>query len=85
MPGPVSDSFDPEFGTSDNADLVRTAIRGVRDRVCVGLPEERRDIVAIAVEGPAPKGGGRRNRLVNLSMNERRVLRFALDRALESI
>jgi len=83
MPGPVSDSFDPEFGTGENADMVRTAIKGVLRKVAKGLPEERRNIVEIANEGP-----GRRNsprRAIELTENEQRVLRFALDRALESI
>jgi len=81
MPGPVSDSFDPEFGTGENADFVRTAIEAVRTRVCRGLPDELRNIVEVAREGPR-----RGKRLaVLLTENERRVLRFALNRALESI
>lgn len=81
MPGPVSDSYDPEFGTGENAEFVRTAIQSVQRVVCDGLPEERRNIVEVAREGPKAS----KRLVVRLTENERRILRFALDRALESL
>jgi hypothetical protein len=80
MPGPVSDSFDPEFGTSANAQDVRDVIEAVRDKVCSSLPAALRNIVELAHEGPKGKPHA-----VTLTENELRVIRFALNRALESI
>ncbi len=33
MPGPVSDSYDPEWGTAHNAYMIREALSGVHDSV----------------------------------------------------
>ena len=77
-PGPVSDSYDPEFSTGENARDVRDAIMRARDRVAVGLGEPK-NIVAV-VHGQAGPF-----KAVKLSERERRVIRFALNRALESI
>jgi hypothetical protein len=79
-PGPVSDSYDPEFGTGENADIVRTAIMGVRDTLAKPLPTKLRDIVELAREGP-----GGPVHAFTLTENELRVVRFALNRALESL
>lgn len=80
MPGPVSDSFDPEFGTCDNAARVREAITQQVARLTDHLGHELKDIVGV-VDGPAgPRLPARR-----LSEREARVIRFALNRALETI
>lgn len=78
MPGPVSDSYDPEFGTGENARDVREAIEQVGDKLAVGLGELK-PIVQV-VHGRAGK-----LKAVILNEKERRVVRFALKRALESI
>jgi hypothetical protein len=80
MPGPVSDSYDPEFGTGDNAAMVRTAIEGVRNKLAKPLSKELRNIVELAVEGPIGTP-----HTITLTENELRVVRFALNRALESL
>lgn len=85
MPGPVSDSYDPEFGTGDNAANVRTAIEGVRNKLARPLPAKLRNIVEIVNEGPRRGQGGGKFHTVKLTENELRVVRFALNRALESI
>lgn len=79
-PGPVSDSYDPEFGTGDNADHVRTAIAGVVARITEQLGPSLRNIVEIAHEGPEGP-----EHPPAFSENELRVIRFACNRALESI
>lgn len=33
MPGPVSDSYEPEFGTGANVDAIKTALREVYSEV----------------------------------------------------
>jgi hypothetical protein len=76
----VSDSYDPEFGTGANAHDVRDAIEAVRDKLAAPLSEELRNIVELAHEGPVG-----RQHTVMLTENELRVVRFGLNRALESI
>jgi len=81
MPGSVSDSFVPGFGTRSNAKDVREAL----ERVCRKLtriigPKELRDIVTVA---QSRKHGLHWD--VVLSEKELRLLRFALNRALESL
>lgn len=78
-PGPVSDSYDPEFGTGANAHDVAAAIRIVRGRLSRLLGKKLKNIVEIA-QGPA----GPRHELI-LSERDLRVIRFCLDRATESV
>ena len=77
MPGPVSDSFDPEFGTVSNADDVAGAIHRVIEQFDALGP--LKSIVEV-VHGPAGNSFK-----VYLSERDARVIRFALHRALESI
>ena len=80
MPGPVSDGYDPEFGTAANAHDVAEAVKFVRDRVSARLSNsELRNIVDVV----HPDHGA----MLNLQISERnlRVMRFALNRALESL
>lgn len=79
MPGPVSDSYDPEFGTSSNAELVRDAICEVIPLVDRVLNAERRNIVQVAHgdSGPALQN--------TLTEKEWRVIRFCLHRAKDEI
>jgi len=80
MPGPVSDSYDPEFGTGDNAETVRAGIDDVRTRVTEAIgTEDLENIVEIC--------DWARTRYLPIKLDERdlRIIRFCLDRALESI
>lgn len=79
MPGPVSDSYDPEFGTGANAEDVREAIKGIVDRIGNVLGSELKSIVTVA-QGP----DGKQTKWL-LSERDMRVIRFGLNRALESI
>lgn len=80
MPGPVSDSYDPEFGTGENADMVRTRSSACATSSRNRWPKDLKNIVELAYHGPGGKLHG-----IRLSENELRVVRFALNRALESI
>ena len=81
MPGPVSDSYDPEFGTGTNAEDVTGAIEAVRDRISVALRgAPLKDIVEVVHGRAGPLSPG-----MHFYERELRVLRFALNRALESI
>jgi hypothetical protein len=80
VPGPVSDSYDPEFGTGENADLVREAVEQVRDRIA-GVIGDRNLLNIMDVV----RMGETTNYAVTLSVRELRILRFALNRALESL
>ena len=80
MPGPVSDSYDPEFGTGENCRLVTEQIEELRDRVGALLRSPVRNIVEV-VKGPP----GRIFPGMHFTDLELRVLRFALNRAIESM
>jgi hypothetical protein len=75
----VSDSYDAEFGTGANAEDVREAIEEIVARMSEKLGTKLENIVSV-VQG---EGG----RIVPLPLRERdcRVIRFALNRALETI
>jgi hypothetical protein len=80
MPGPVSDSYDPEFSTSANAQDVREAIQdivGRRLREVLGPTLQNIVEVVHGEEGP--------QHTLTFTEQELRVIRFALNRALESI
>ena len=79
MPGPVSDSYDPEFGTGANADDVKDAIKHIVAEFGKHLGPELKYIVGV-VQGPE----GKRIKFA-LSERDMRVIRFGLNRALESI
>lgn len=80
MPGPVSDSYDPEFGTSANAEMVELAISSVVNRINMLLGADLRNIVAVVHdEGEWPV-----HQLV-FTEQELRVIRFGLNRALETL
>lgn len=79
MPGPVSDSYDPEFGTGFNADSVADGIQGVVDRIAELLGPQLLNIVAVAQGEPGKVFE------VQLAERELRLIRFGLLRALETI
>jgi hypothetical protein len=82
MPGPVSDSFDPEFSTAANAGDVSEAIKAVRDQITAKVfrGDQTLKYIVGVVHGKA-------GRLTAMSLSEKdwRVIRFCLNRALDSI
>ena len=79
MPGPVSDSYDPEFSTGENADIVRKAIADVEKIFTKRLGPELKYIVHVAMEKNKGKVG------MPLTYRQMRIIRFCLRRALEDI
>ena len=79
MPGPVSDSYDPEFGTGNNAAEVRQAAEDQVKRISKMLGSELKNIVEV-VQGPTGKIYP-----IKLTERELRVIRFCMNRAIESI
>lgn len=80
MPGPVSDSYDPEFSTRANADDVKEAIGAVRGRITRMIgSNELKNIVGLAQSKDGPR------KHCSLSERELRIIRFCLDRSTESI
>ena len=71
MPGPVSDSYDPVFGTSANATEVRDALRAVLKTIESGLGA--RQYILDVARGPAGT-----IRTLRLTERERRLIRYAL-------
>ena len=79
MPGPVSDSYDPEFGTGANASDVIDAIEDIVGRISKFLGPELKEIVGVVhgIQGARTK--------LSFSEQELRIIRFSLNRALETI
>lgn len=80
MPGPVSDSYDPEWGTGDNAAKISSALTSVYGIVSgvLGLqkPVYIGDLVGMDLPTPIT---------ATLTEKQWRIIRFALERARESI
>jgi len=81
MPGPVSDSYDPEWGTGANRDRIEnelTAMYRELGRVIGGPPKYIMEVVD-GTDGPLLD--------VQPGYTEKqwRLLRFALERAIESL
>lgn len=82
MPGPVSDSYDPEFSTGANATDVRDAITetsALITRKVFDGDARLHSIVEVA------QGGHGRRITASLTEREWRLIRFSLNRATESI
>lgn len=80
MPGPVSDAYDPEWGTAENAARIREALDQAHEEVSRILGEEPPMYVMDLIDAQLPTN-------ITAVMNERswRLIRFALERAGESI
>lgn len=79
MPGPVSDSYDPEFGTGANADEVRRGVESANRLFSKLLGSGLRNIVEVA------KGDAGPTLILKLTERQARLARFAINRALESL
>lgn len=79
MPGPVSDSYDLEFSTSSNREDVSEAIQEVVSSISDLIGPELKWIVGVV------QGGDGVTFTAPLSERELRIIRFGLNRALESI
>lgn len=84
MPGPVSDGYDPEFGTSSNAADVRGAIDHVRALITGALGDELKHIVEVS-QRVIDEMYDDEPVMVPFTEAELRVIRFCLDRAKQSV
>lgn len=79
MPGPVSDSYDPQWSTSSNAEDIREELGRMHTRLgdVIGSPPKYILEVVHGDEGP----------IIGAQLSERdwRILRFACEKAKESI
>lgn len=80
MPGPVSDAYDPEWGTANQADEIREALDGVYDRVSDVLGGSAPIYIVDLVRRRLPE-----QITATLTEKQWRLLRFALERARDSI
>lgn len=82
MPGSVSDSYDSEFGTADNAAIVRDATTEVLDKLTTQLGHKLEDILDVCTSTSKD-----RKKVLPLTLTERewRLIRFNLRRSLDSI
>ena len=80
MPGPVSDSYNPEWGTSSNAEDIRDALKSMHTKLgkIIGTPPKY-IMEVVHDDKPGPNIGA------VLCENQWRVLRFACERAMETL
>lgn len=81
MPGPVSDAYDPEWGTAAQADEIRGALRQMHGVVSEILSHSPPLYIIQLLSEPL-------NRAMppqQLTEKEWRLIRFALERAADSI
>lgn len=79
MPGPVSDSFDAEWGTAENAEAIRVAIQVMHMELGTVIGSPPKPILEVIDDKAGP--------LIAAEFSERqwRILRFACERAAESV
>lgn len=80
MPGPVSDSLDPEWGTEANADAIRERLAGLYEDVSNIVNNVPPLFILDLLAADLP-------REINVTLTEKqwRIIRFALERAGQSI
>lgn len=80
MPGPVSDSFDPEFGTGERAHEIDRELLRLYERLTDLLGGRPPMYILDLVDADLPE-----RHSLTLSEREWRILRFAIERARDSI
>jgi hypothetical protein len=81
-PGPVSDAYHPEFSTCDNADRIVQALQEMHASISAILDGRKPLYILELLESEKLN---RKIAPVQLSEKEWRILRFACERAWESI
>lgn len=79
MPGPVSDSYDPEFGTAANRHDVIEGLRGAHKDISGCLGDELKHIVGVAQGDDGERMGFRTNE------RQLRLIRFAINAAIKQL
>lgn len=87
MPGPVSDSYDPEFGTSGVASEVREAVQNVYDRLSRILREKKPMYILDLIRNKNDNSHSSLEVTINATLTNRewRLLRFACERAMDTL
>lgn len=80
MPGPVSDSYDPEFGTGHNCHRIREELQVVYDALSNIIEQRPPMFILDLIDSDLPQR-------IQADLPERtwRIIRFALERAKDSI
>jgi hypothetical protein len=81
MPGPVSDAFDPEWSTSENAHNIRDALSKVYDKLSFVLGNRKPIYILELIDAENLND----EIAALLTEQEWRILRFACERAMDSI
>lgn len=81
MPGPVSDSADPEWGSSANAEEIQDALQEMHKKLTTLLDQRPPMYILDLVRS------NKLNKQIDATFREKdwRILRFACERARESI
>lgn len=81
MPGPVSDSYDPEWGTGDNREKIACAMKDVYGEISNILGNPPPVFILQLLEQKMLDGSV----TATLSIKQWRIIRFALERAGDSL
>ncbi len=85
MPGPVSDSYDPEWSTGDNRASIDEALDHVYGKL-TGILKGKPPVYILDLVNDCREEGMGNNQLpAILGENEWRLLRFAVERARDSL
>ncbi len=80
MPGPISDNYDPEWGTGENAGKIKEELWKVYKELSKILNHRNPKYILDLVNEDLP------NKIVaDLTEKQWRMLRFAVERAMDSI
>jgi hypothetical protein len=80
MPGEVSSSYDPEFSTGENAARVHDAVQEAGQRITDVIGSGELKYIVDVVDGQPGASF-----TFTLTERELRIIRFAINRALESL
>lgn len=84
MPGPVSDSYDPEFGTGYNAALIAHALHDMYKKVSDVLENKPPIYILNLISDWGTDNNSKRIKHA-FTEKEWRLIRFAIERAIDSI
>lgn len=85
MPGPVSDSYDPEWGTSHNRHLIIEALKDMYDKVSHVLGDKPPIYILKLVKDWAYNDDEIVRIRHEFTEKEWRIIRFALERSIDSL
>lgn len=87
MPGPISDSYDPEFGTDEAVGEVREALQHVYELLSRVLQEKKPMYILDLIRNKNDNSHSSLEITINATLTNRewRLLRFTCERAIDTL